>query len=51
LYSLSVGGADASQNGFGLLMPKKFDVKSAICSASLMHNQHLHFVHNIQFQP
>src|SRR6056297_597547 len=30
LYSLSVGGAEASQNGFGLLMPTKSVVRSAI---------------------
>ena len=30
LYSLSVGGAEASQNGFGDEIPQKFEVKSAI---------------------
>src|SRR6056297_2460251 len=30
LYSLSVGGADASQNGFGDLMPTKSDLRSAM---------------------
>jgi hypothetical protein len=31
-----VGGADASQNGFGDLMPAKFEVKSAIIFLSQM---------------
>src|SRR5688500_18158867 len=30
LYSLSVGGAEASQNGFGLAMPTKLVVRSAM---------------------
>src|SRR5450432_727841 len=30
LYSLSVGGAEASQNGFGLLMPAKVVLRSAM---------------------
>ena len=30
LYSLSVGGAEASQNGFGDLMPTNSDLRSAI---------------------
>src|SRR6185369_3183778 len=32
LYSLSVGGAEASQNGFGDLMPTKSVLRSAIWS-------------------
>src|SRR5262245_23884162 len=34
LYSLSVGGAEASQNGLGDLMPTKFVRRSAIFRAS-----------------
>src|SRR5689334_9543005 len=30
LYALSVGGAEASQNGLGLLMPTKLLVRSAM---------------------
>src|SRR5437763_17143037 len=30
LYALSVGGAEASQNGFGLVMPTKVVVRSAM---------------------
>src|SRR6056297_403569 len=33
LYSLSVGGAEASQNGFGLLMPTKFVARFAMSAS------------------
>src|SRR5215470_9338405 len=35
LYSLSVGGAEASQNGFGDLMPARLERRSAMISVLL----------------
>ena len=50
LYSLSVGGAEASQNGLGDFIPQKLLVKSAIIFLHSMKHEYLLLHHDLVLQ-